>query len=219
MATTMTAVQGSRITHAIFIDLTLNNTTYYLSSAYAPIDINGNSYLSLGSLISVSDLTEDLKTSNGDITIMLSGIPTDQDYMGIVLNTPIKGGKVVIRRGFFDPDTMEILPGQVYNRYTGIITNYSIDEDFSPLDGTLSNYVAISCASLNSLLENRVSGQRTNSSDRKRLYPGDISFDRVKDLQNTDFDFGKEYAGGTGVGGWGSGNAGEGAGGPKLHQR
>lgn len=201
MATTITAVQGTRISHAVFIDLTLNDTTYYISSAYQPITVNGNVYTELGALLQVSDITENLKTTNGDVTISLSGIPSQANYMSLVLNTPIKGGSVEIRRVFFDPDTLEALPGQEYLRYRGIIINYSIEEQTDFINGELTNSISVSCASYNKLLENKVVGQRTNGTDRKKFYPGDISFDRVKDLQNTDFDFGKKYTGGNGYGG------------------
>jgi hypothetical protein len=50
-------------------------------------------------------------------------------------------------------------------------------------------------------MENRISGQRTNGSDRRKFFPSDISFDRCKDLQNVNFDFGKKYTGGNGYGG------------------
>lgn len=207
MTTAITAVDTeNHISHALFIDLTLDNVTYYLTSAYRPITFSGNIYQQQGWFLQVGTLTEDLKTTNGDVVISLSGIPNSQ--MTLVLNQPIKGGTVTIRRGFFDTDTNTLIPGQMYTRYRGIITNYSIDEDFDALGGELTHTISVICSSLNNLLENRVSGQRTNGSDRNRFYPGDISFNRVKDLQNTSFDFGKEYTGGTGYGGGGGGGGG-----------
>jgi hypothetical protein len=114
-----------------------------------------------------------------------------------VLTAPIKGGEVSILRGFQTAEGTI----QTYLRYVGIITNYSIEEQDDYLSRDRSYTVTISCANINTLMENRVSGQRTNGSDRKRFYPGDISFDRVKDLQNVTFDFGKRYNGGAGYGG------------------
>jgi hypothetical protein len=89
----------------------------------------------------------------------------------------------------------------VLTRYTGVITNFAIEETEDIINRDRTYTVAITCANINTLMENRVSGQRTNGSDRKRFYPGDISFDRTKDLQNVNFDFGKKYSGGTGYGG------------------
>lgn len=198
MSTTITAVQGTNISHALFIDLTLGNVTYYLSSAYSPITIDSNNYTELGAFLNISELSEDLKTTNGDIVVSLSGIPSDADYMSLILGTQIKGGNIVIKRGFFDTTTLQPISGQVWERYKGIITNWSIEETTNFLTGELTNQISVTCASLNTLLESQVRGQRTNSTDRKRFYPTDISMDRVKDLMNISFDFGREYNGGTG---------------------
>lgn len=205
MTTPITAVQGASISHALFIDLTLGNVTYYISSAYQPITLDGNTYTELGAFLQIGDVTEDLKTTNGDIVISLSGIPSNVSYMDIVLSTSIKGGNVIVKRGFFDTETLQPIAGQVFERYRGIITNFSVDESVSFLNGELTNQISISCASLNSLLETQIRGQRTNETDRKRFYPGDLSMDNVKALQNTSFDFGKKYTGGYGYGGGGRG--------------
>jgi hypothetical protein len=212
MTTPITAVQGTSISHALFIDLTLGNVTYYISSAYQPITINGNTYTELGAFLQIGDVTEDLKTTNGDVVISLSGIPSDANYMDIILSTSIKGGNVIVRRGFFDTVTLQPIAGQVFERYRGIITNFNVDETVSFLNGELTNQIGISCASLNNLLETQVRGQRTNSTDRKRFYPTDISMDRVNALQNTAFDFGKKFTGGGGFGGGGFGPGGGGRG-------
>lgn len=208
MTTPITAVQGSSISHALFIDLTLANVTYYISSAYQPITIDGNTYTELGAFLQIDDVTEDIKTTNGDVVIALTGIPSDANYMDIILSTSIKGGNVVVRRGFFDTATLQPIAGQVFERYRGVITNFAVDETTNFLSGELTNQIAITCASLNSLLETQVRGQRTNSTDRKRFYPTDLSMDRVKALQNTAFDFGKDLTNGAGAGGGGGGGGG-----------
>jgi len=199
MGTAIAAVDNeSHISHAVFLDIQLGNVTYYVSSAYAPITIGFNTYTELGNFLTIGQISDDLKTTNGDITITLSGIPSEQNYLNLILNTQIKGGNVVIRRGFFDPETNLPRTGQIYTRFTGLITNFSIDEDNDVLSGQSTITVTLSCAGTNTLLENRICGQRTNPSDRKRFYPGNIDMDRVPLLQNTSFDFGKKYSGGTG---------------------
>lgn len=212
MPTSIPEVANTSISHAVFIDLTLNAnftpTTYYISSAYKPITYNGNTYTELGAFLQLGAVTDDLKVTNGDLQIQLTGIPSDVNYMDIVLSYPIKGGNVVVRRGFFDTNTMQLIPNAMYERYRGIITNYSVDESTSFTTGDLVNTIVVSCASINTVLENKVTGQRTNGTDRNRFYPSDISFDRVKTLQNTSFDFGKKYVGGNGYGGGGGGGRG-----------
>lgn len=207
MTTAITAVDTeNHISHALFIDLTLDAVTYYLTSAYRPISYNGNIYQQQGWFLQVGSFTDDLKTTNGDIQVALAGIPTSQ--MTLVLNQPIKGGEIIIRRGFFNTQTNTLLPNQMFVRYKGIITNFNIEESSDVLNGELTHTIVVTCANINELLENKVTGQRTNGSDRRRFYPGDISFDRVKDLQNTSFDFGKKYTGGNGYGGGGGGGGG-----------
>ena len=184
MATDISAVQDTvNISHAVFLDIQLGNVTYRISSAYSQVTIDGHNYLPSGAFLRISNITEDLKTTSGDVQISLSGIPAEYNYMNLVLNTQIKGGKITMRRAFFDPETQQALSGQVYLRYKGIITNFSVDETTNFINGELSNQISVTCASLNSLLENRVRGQRTNTTDRQKFYPGDISFNRVKELQ------------------------------------
>jgi hypothetical protein len=212
MATTITPVQQDHISSCLLIDLTLDTTTYYISSAYKPVTYNSNTYTELGSFLQISDFQEDIRTTNGDISITLSGIPSEQDYLSLILTTPVKGGNVVVRRGFYDTSNHELDTNEVYNRFTGVITNFAIQEDFTPTE-TLTNSVTVTCASINTLLENRISGQRTNPEDRERLFPSDAVFDRVPQLYNISFDFGKEYqyrGGGYGGGGGGRGGGGGG---------
>lgn len=208
MATPITAVQDNNISHALFIDLDLDGNVYYISSAYKPITIDGNSYTELGAFLGISEIRDDLKTTNGDLNISLTGIPSNENYVDIMLSYPIKGGNVVIRRAFFDVSTLQPISGQVFERYRGIITNFSIDETENFLLGELVNTITVSSSNINTLLSNKVAGQRTNSSDRTRFYPGDISFDRTSVIANTGFDFGKKFTGGSGYGGGGGGGGG-----------
>jgi uncharacterized membrane protein YgcG len=213
MSTDITAVQGNTVISCLLMELDIDGTTYYISNAYKPVTYNSNTYTELGSFLSVTEFTEDIKATNGDISVVLSGIPSEQNYLGLILNTKIKGGTLKIYRGFFDQNTLELDTGQVYLRFSGIITNYAITEDTNTFLGEITNSVTVTCASINTILENKISGQRTNPADRKRLFPNDEVFDRVPELYNITFDFGKEYVnrgGGYGRGGGGSGGGGGG---------
>lgn len=209
MATTITPVTENNIRHCMLIDLTLEGTTYYLSGAYKPLTYNSNTYTELGSFIGVSEIPEDIKTTNGDISIALSGIPSEQNYMNLILTTKIKGGEVIIRRAFFNEDyTLD--SGNVFQRYRGVITNFAVSEDTDIIQGKNTNSISVSCASINTVLDAKVAGQRTNPTDREKFFAGDGTFGRVPDLHRVSFDFGKEYSGGTGYGGGGGGFGGGG---------
>jgi uncharacterized membrane protein YgcG len=210
MARTIAPVQEDHIKHAMFIDLTLGGTTYYISSAYKPITYNSNTYTELGAFLQLGEIQEDIKTTNGDIGLRLNGIPSDNDYISLILGSPVKGGEVVVYRGFFNDD-LTLDSANVFQRFKGVITNFAIEEDVDILEGIRTNSVSVSCSSIVTVLENKTSGQRTSPIDRDRVFPGDQTFKRVPDLQFVQFDFGREFNG-TGGSGGGGGRRGGGGG-------
>lgn len=212
MATTITAVQGDNIAPITLIDLDLNGNVYYISSNYKAITYNSNDYTELGAFLNITELRDELRHSEGDITITLGGIPSEADYLQTVMTEPVKGGNVTVYRGFVDATTQELIAGQVYTRFKGTITNFVIDEQLNFLTHQNDYSVSVTVAGITSVLKNLLRGQKTNPDERKRLYPADRSFNRIPILYNTTFDFGKEYSasggynGGGGGGGGGGGN-------------
>ena len=207
MATTISELAENNIKHCLLIDLDIDGTTYYISNAYKALTYNSNNYTECGAFLQIGEFQEDIKTTNGDIAITLSGIPSNINYIQTILSANIKGGTCKVYRAFFN-DSYVVT--NVYQRFAGIITNYSITEDENILENTLTNSVTVKVASINTLLENRIAGQRTNPTDRVQFFPGDQTFDRVPELHNVNFDFGREYTGGTGRGGGGRGGGGRG---------
>jgi len=181
MATTIPPVTGnSTIASALFVSMQLGDTTYYISNAYKPITVASNSYTDLGSLLTVSDFTYDYKSTQSTIQFAISGIPNTTDYMNIVQTNKIRGGDIEIRRVFFDTTTLEPLSGQEYLRFKGIISNFAIEENTDFFQGVATNTISFECTSVYTILSKKISGQRTNGSDRRRFYTDDQSFDQVK---------------------------------------
>tara|TARA_R100001463_G_scaffold73080_2_gene126937 strand:- start:487 stop:1137 length:651 start_codon:yes stop_codon:yes gene_type:complete len=205
MATTITEVTGDSISPISLIDLQLGANVYYLSSNWKPVTVDGNDYSELGSFISISNIDDNLKYNANDLSLTLSGIPSGQDYLRQILDNPVKGGNVTLKRAFVDSSTLQLKSG-VYTRFKGVITNFKIDEQVNILNKQMDYAVTVTLASQLTVLSEKITGQRTNPEDRKRLFPADKSFDRVPILFNTAFDFGKEYTGGSG--GYGRGGRG-----------
>ena len=208
MATTITSVQQADISHAMFIDLEVGGNVYHISNAYTPITIGSDTYNELGILLNVTDFTDEIKATEGDITIAVSGIPSETNYITRVLEAPILGGNVTLKRGFFHTGNSEIISGQVFTRFKGVITNFQLQEDTNLPAGFNTTGITFSVASLNTLLETKIAEQKTDPTDRDRFDATDLSFDRIPDLQNLQFDFGMEYSPGTGAGGGGGGGGG-----------
>ena len=196
MTTVISAVTASNIKHCLLIDIVVNTTTYYISNAYGPVVYNGHTYTQLGNFLSMSEIQDDLKTTNNQINLQLSGIPPDDgspNYMGIALNSNLKGSKVRIYRAFFDSSTGFYNSNQVYLRFDGYVSNYSLNENWDQEGKLVSNNIGISCSSIHAILEKKYSGRRTNDADQQFWFPGDTGMSKVKGLADASFDFGKPY--------------------------
>lgn len=225
------SLQDAHINHGVLIELGVSNssgaiTTYYLSSSFHSIDYNGHTYLPLGNYLGIGNIQNDITGTNDEINLTLSGI--ESEYLYNMLddsNYRIKGSRIKIYRAFFNPDTYSLT--EVVLRYYGYVVNFNITEEYDPVAGTATNAVSITCASVHSLLENLVTGRRTNPKDYQVWYnerhfsakvsgvapiESDPSMDLVPGLHNANFDFGKPYTnnrtpirGGGGGGGGGGG--------------
>lgn len=155
-----------------------------------PLTVNGESYNGLGTLLGITDSASSLRSSGGGLTITLSGIPNTS--IAEILNNKIKGSAIQIWRVVFDPRTGQQLniPGNPAGRFQGIVNNYSLEEDWQPGTDTSSNTMVLTCSSTVEILSNKVSGRRTNPTDQKAFYTGDLSMDRVPTLANSNFNFG-----------------------------
>lgn len=203
MTTTITQVDGNNIEHGVLIDLTLDGTTYYISNCYKSIDYDSGSgvhtYEALAGFLTISEIQNNISNANDEIQVSLSAIPPE--YIAATLAQPIKGGEVNIYRAFFDYTTQEVITGAIYKRFTGIISNFSVQEDLdvANADPTVNHTITIIASSIMGVLENKISGRRTNQQDYQIVWPElsnsstDPSMNRVEVLFNSSFDFGKDY--------------------------
>lgn len=219
MTTTITAVDNERsIEHGVLIDLTLDGTTYYISNCYKSIVYGGNTYEALAGFLQVSEIQSNISNANDEIQVSLSAIPPT--YIAATLGQPIKGGEINIYRAFFDYTTQEVITGEIYKRFTGIISNFSVQEDLDVVNAepSVNHTITIIASSIMGVLENKFSGRRTNKQDYQIVWSElgnsstDPSMNRVEVLFNSSFDFGKKYVaqaassvrGSPGAGGGGS---------------
>lgn len=197
MSTVIPAVTATIVKHCMLINIEVNSTTYYISNAFNPITWNGNTYTQLGNLLNISELQDELRASNNQITVTLSGIPPDDgspNYMNIVLNSNIKGSRIEIYRAFFDPTTNNFQASEVYQRFSGYISNYALNENWDQDNKITSNSISVQCSSIHAIIERQYTGRRTNDSDQKFWYPSDTGMYRVKIISDGSFDFGRPYS-------------------------
>lgn len=192
--TTINAVNSSQINHAEFVRLTVGKTgaqtVYTFCNAAAPITVNGITFANLGALLSVGDVQRDIKATSDDMTIALTGI--DPANVALILSNDIKGSTVEVWRGFFNSNNQIITTPttQFFKRYQGIINSVALTENFDTEQRTRVATCSISCSSMRIVLENRLSGVKTNQNNWQFIYPNDVSMNRVAEVSNTYFDFG-----------------------------
>ena len=193
--TTINAVTSPSIRHAEFVRMVVgqtgSTTTYTFCNASAPITVSGITFTNLGALLGVGDVQRDIKATSDDMTISLTGI--DPTWVSVILGTYIKGSTVEVWRGFLDSNNQIITTPttQFFKRYQGIINNVSISENFDSQARTRVATCSVSCSSMRRILENKMSGVKTNQQSWQFFYSSDTSMDRVATIANTYFDFGK----------------------------
>jgi len=175
----------------MFVSMVVPNYgTLKFSDQFREIVIDGITYLPLGNLLGVSDTNSELVNSSGEVTLTISGIPNSS--ISEIVNNKIKGSKIKIWRAFFDATTKQLLniTGNPVGRFQGIVTNYSLEEDYSPGSSDMRNTILLICTNNVAVLSTKITGRRTNYADHRALYATDPSMDRVSKLATTNFNFG-----------------------------
>lgn len=226
MATKRIPVDEQNIEHCLLMKITINGlaTPLYLSTGYRAFTFNDgtstNTYQALGGFLGISDIQNTLQNAADELTVTLTGI--EDSYIEAILNPnfQIKGGDIKIYRAFLGTDglpynntpsapatpTTFTLNYNCYPRFIGRIVNYAINEDVesTATDTNIKYNISIICSSIFGILENKMSGRRTNPRDYQIKYneeffsTGDAiltdpSMDNVQALFNANFDFGKKY--------------------------
>lgn len=165
-------------------------TVLRFSDYRGTVTIDGESYVGLGKLLNITPTTSELRGSTGSITIGISGIPNTS--IAEIVNSRIKGSPVKIYRMVFDPTTGTALAitGNPAGRFFGIVSNYSLEEDYSIDDRRSTNTISLICTSNMEFLDNKVTGRKMNPKGMKAFYSSDLSFDRVPSLVGANFNFG-----------------------------
>jgi len=161
-----------------------------INDGTADLEYNSETYTGIGQFLSITETQSDLRISPQELTILLSGL--DADVIGDVLTTSIKGATVQVIRVFYDSETGTPLLGETWgigNRFWGYVDNFAIDNDATLKEGSVT--VSLVCSSIVGLLTKLTNGRETNPVVQKALYPGDLSMDRVPNLANANFNFGK----------------------------
>lgn len=149
--------------------------------------IDGETYSALGGFLSVSSSTSEIRPTPSTVSLSISGIPNES--LAEVLYSKIKGAPVSIYRAYFNVST-GVQVGDTVGRFRGFVNNYALTEDFDVFARTATNTITIDCSSNVETLAQKIAGRQTNPESMKKFYPNDLSFDRVPNLKDENFNFG-----------------------------
>jgi len=169
----------ANLTYHTLVDLTLDDTTYYLSDSWRPETYNSNQYMALGSMLSISPVTSQVSTSQTEMTISVSGISRDANYNQIAQTSPIRGGEVIVHRLVDDGPTSDASLAQQWIAFRGIINTFAIVEEYESLLGQTTLSLVMSAQSIQDFYYAQFRGEITNGADRRRYFSGDGAFDKV----------------------------------------
>jgi len=154
------------------------------SDYHKTLSQGGVDYTGLGQLLSITQTTSSLRATQEELTIGISGIPSNN--IPDILDHKIKGSKITVSRGFFNPDTASLI--NFVGKFIGVVSNFSISDDLSNDTGNI--VLTIVSTNIIEMLDNKITGRRTNPTDERLLYPTDASFDRIPGLARSNFNFG-----------------------------
>lgn len=152
--------------------------------------IGGEVYSNIGQLLSVTPSASEIRITENEMTVVISGIPAGS--VSEILNNNPKGSEIIVRRGFFNPANATLLPvaGNPAIKFKGLVSNYGMNEEWDNTAKTSTFTISLICQSVVNILKNKVAGRRTNPYDQDLLYPGDKSMNRVPTISNSNFQFG-----------------------------
>lgn len=150
----------------------------------------GETYPGLGSLMSITSSNSELRTSSGELTITISGVPNSS--ISEIINSRIKGSKVTVRRFLFQSPNgaLAAVTGNPMIRFIGYVNNLAFNEDYDVENRSSTSTIVLSCSSVVDILDKKISGRKTNDASMKKYYPSDVSMDRVTSIESSYFNFG-----------------------------
>lgn len=177
----------------LFVKLVIPGySTLTFSDYHRSITIDSLAYTGLGQLLSITDTNSSLRASPQEVTIAISGIPSQN--ITDILNNKLVGSDVRITRGIFDVNTGALISiaSNPIGKFVGVINNFDITDDLEQGASTGTITITMTCTSVVEQLENKITGRRTNPIDQKALYPTDECFDRVPALTKSNYNFGAD---------------------------
>jgi hypothetical protein len=174
------AISSAILRPALFVQATFVSGPLYVWSGMGPITWNGQTWIGVGTLGTVSTIEEGSTVSAKGVTLTLSGL--DPTLLEDVMEEFQVGLPALVYLGVFDA-TGALIADPVCC-FSGRMDQPTID-----ISGTTAS-IAINCE--NRLVEMNVSVERRYTDEDQQLdYPGDLGFQFVNGIQDAQIYFGR----------------------------
>lgn len=159
------------------VEMSFDSGAVRVWNGYESIIIDGEEYLGLADLLSISGFDETLEIAAKGATVAIAGF--DSSVISIALQENYQNRAMRIMVGTLDAGVPDM-----YTIFRGRMDVMEINES----GGTS----VISVSAENRLIDlERARSSRYTSEDQKTYYPGDLGLDYVADLQDKSIDWGK----------------------------
>jgi hypothetical protein len=168
----LAALQAPSLRPAIFVQMQFTSTTVYIWSGVGSVSWNGQTWMGIGSLLSVSSIEDASTVEARGITVTLSGL--DPTLLSDCLSEFQLGLPVSLYFGLYSGGSLITTP----------ITSWSgrMDQPTIDVSGDTAT-IAINCE--NRLLDmNTPVDRRYTNQDQQMTWPGDLSMQFVDGIQD-----------------------------------
>lgn len=172
-ANMITEVTASVLRPFIAVEIEFEQGTTRAWSGIGTITIDGNSYLGVGTLASISSIDESTENKASGIQINLTGIPSD--LVSTVLQENYQGNDCKVYIGALNE--VNVVITDPYLIFSGIIDTMNLTED--------ADQATIKLTVENRLLDlERTRIRRYTDEDQKLDFTGDVGFEYVGEIQD-----------------------------------
>jgi hypothetical protein len=164
-----------------FVQLQFKTETLYLWSGLYSTTWNGNAYFGAGPLLTISGISEDSTVEAKNVTISVSGIPSD--IIALALGEMQRGLPAQVYFGLFEEDGVTLIANPVL-AYVGKMDQPTISD--------AGETCTIGINVENALVDmNRSVWRRYTDADQQMDYPGDLGCSFVPSIEEIQIYFGR----------------------------
>lgn len=165
----LAAIRATVASMIFLVELDLDSSTYYLTSAIRDVKWGGQTWLGMGRIATVDVISEKTSLESVAVRIGITGVPTS--WRSLALQEPIRGRDASVFVGLVDSDEQPI--GDMLLEYKGRLDAPSIVTSKPDSDGNRTATISVTVEGIMVDWARGGRARRHTNEDQQELYPGD----------------------------------------------